>query len=923
MKPNLIALTGLLIILYLLTAGISLSWAKPTTSGQAAAVVQAWRQKDKKPLKSTIGESTRTIQTFRDASGTDIYHVVNLDPQGFAIVPADDLIEPIIAFSSDGTFDPSDTNPLGALISRDLPNRIAHVRGALPNASFKNSGTSSSEQTASKRKWDHLQGITPVLDYGVVSLSDVRVAPFIQSKWNQSTVNGNLCYNRYTPSNYVSGCVATAMSQLMRYHQFPSSSIGTASFPISVAGGTPFNVQLMGGNGSGSAYDWSQMPLVPDTSTGIPQFEAIGRLLHDTGAVVNMDYSATGSGADTFQTADGLKTTYGYSNAVKGWNSNIDIPSTARNTMVNPNLDAGLPVLFAITGSSGGHAVVGDGYGYQSGTMYHHLNMGWGGNSDTWYNLPNIDSSTPFTSVRGVVYNIYTSGTGEIVSGRILDCAGAPASGVTITASPGGISTSTNSNGIYALKGLSSNTSYTIAATKNGFTFTPQSVTTGTSSDGNSTPGNKWGVDFANSPCSSSTLNTTKTGSGTVTSSPIGITCGATCSTSFASPSTITLTAVANPGSAFIGWVGGGCSGNGACTVNLVANSTVNAVFVPVSVVLSEPFTSSPISRGWTVQDTLGGVGRNWAFSSPCYSNLTGGSGNFAIAEASCISGLSNVDSSLFSPNYDLSQYSGVTLSFKTNFKYVENSTGDVDVSNDGGNSWSNVWRKGSGTNNSIYGPATEFIDITSLAAGKVNVKIRFRYYASNLGGWYWEVDDFVLSGTVVTIPTAPTNPYAKAGNLGAQIYFTPPAEAVLSYTYTALYNASQTAPSSSLPITVTGLTNGNSYAFSVKATNASGITGPVSSASSGTIPGVVVNSSDDETGYQLLQDAYIANSSSPQILIASGLTTVGPLEKASGSELTIIGGFGPTFSTITGTSVIGKLTLKAGKTIVQNIKIQ
>ena len=60
--------------------------------------------------------------------------------------------------------------------------------------------------------------------------------------------------------------------------------------------------------------------------------------------------------------------------------------------MVNPNLDAGYPVLFGITGA-GGHAIVCDGYGYNPSTMYHHLNMGWSGNDDAWYNLPTIDTA--------------------------------------------------------------------------------------------------------------------------------------------------------------------------------------------------------------------------------------------------------------------------------------------------------------------------------------------------------------------------------------------------------------------------------------------------------------------------------------------------------------------------------------------------
>src|SRR5207247_6685833 len=69
------------------------------------------------------------------------------------------------------------------------------------------------------------------------------------------------------------------------------------------------------------------------------------------------------------------------------------------------------------------------------------------------------------------------------------------------------------------------------------------------------------------------------TGSGTVTSAPIGINCGATCSASFPSGTGVTLTATTVAGSTFTGWTGGGCSGTGACTVTLSAATTVTATF--------------------------------------------------------------------------------------------------------------------------------------------------------------------------------------------------------------------------------------------------------------------------------------------------------------------------------------------------------
>jgi hypothetical protein len=172
--------------------------------------------------------------------------------------------------------------------------------------------------------------------------------------------------------------------------------------------------------------------------------------------------------------------------------------------------------LLGIRGTAGGHAIVCDGYGYNGSTLYHHLNMGWSGSDNAWYNLPTIDTSwTTFTVQYKVIYNVYKSGTGEIISGRITGAGGVPLSGVTVTATgPGGPYTATtNAKGIYALPKVASSTTYTLTASKAGYNFAsnPRSVTTGTSISTTSPPstpggepnvtastttGNKWGINF-------------------------------------------------------------------------------------------------------------------------------------------------------------------------------------------------------------------------------------------------------------------------------------------------------------------------------------------------------------------------------------------------------------------------------------------
>ena len=242
------------------------------------------------------------------------------------------------------------------------------------------------------------------------------------------------------------------------------------------------------------------MPLIPASGISDAQRQAIGALTHDAGVAVKMNYTASGSGTDTLLTGDALLNTFMYSNAKKGYNSGSNLPTTQRDNMVNPNLDAGFPVLFGITGD-GGHAIDCDGYGYNIGTEYHHLNMGWAGQDDAWYNLPAITTTSyNFTSVYKCVYNIFVTGSGEIVSGRALDQSSNPVSEATVTATRNGGGTytaTTNSRGIYALAKVPSDSMYSVTAAKTGYTFETHSVNTGTSINNSPTTGNLEGSRYS------------------------------------------------------------------------------------------------------------------------------------------------------------------------------------------------------------------------------------------------------------------------------------------------------------------------------------------------------------------------------------------------------------------------------------------
>jgi len=123
MKREIIIFTAVFFLLQL-CSGL---WALPTTAYEAEMAVAGWLKVDPQPLEMTLGRQVRQVQTFTDDYGEPVYYIVYLEPSGFVIVSADDMVEPIIGFADDGSYDPSFENPLGALVTNDLNGRMAAV----------------------------------------------------------------------------------------------------------------------------------------------------------------------------------------------------------------------------------------------------------------------------------------------------------------------------------------------------------------------------------------------------------------------------------------------------------------------------------------------------------------------------------------------------------------------------------------------------------------------------------------------------------------------------------------------------------------------------------------------------------------------------------------------------------------------------
>lgn len=165
---------------------------------------------------------------------------------------------------------------------------------------------------------------------------------------------------------------------------------------------------------------------------------------------------------------------------------------------------------------------------------------------------------------------------------------------------------------------------------------------------------------------------------------------------------------------------------------------------------LYERFEGGALPDGWSIKNYTT-YDDNWRFDDPGNrGNLTGGSGSFAIMDSNFIGAGRSQNIALISPLLNLSSLSTVTLAFDTDFNYHGGETADVDISTNGGSSWSNVWRKTS----AYRGPQHVALNLTSQLAGKNNVKIRFHYYNASNDLW-WQVDNVLLGAELTCIAQA------------------------------------------------------------------------------------------------------------------------------------------------------------------------
>lgn len=320
------------LLVLLLALGYSPLQAKRITQWQAQQQAYSFWGKQM-PQKAKAKSRTATT-----ASPSDAYYVFNNDAGGFVIIAGDDAVTPVLGYTSTGSFD-AENLPDGL---KDLLKSYERQIAALGDNYVAN-------QTATRAAFT-----------GEKLLKT--------AEWNQMAP-----FNKYTPNNYVTGCVATAGAIVMKHHGYPAKGTGSHSYT--------WNGKTWTANFEHD-YDWASMPVKYD-GTNDAAFDGVARLMSDLGVAVEMQYNKDGSGAYIGNLVTALQKYYGYSK-LSHLMAIEDVGAEAWNGRLREEIDANRPVLYAASDpAGGGHAFVIDGYKGESFSV----NWGWGGYCDGFYKI--------------------------------------------------------------------------------------------------------------------------------------------------------------------------------------------------------------------------------------------------------------------------------------------------------------------------------------------------------------------------------------------------------------------------------------------------------------------------------------------------------------------------------------------------------
>ena len=329
------------------------SLAKPRTAEQMKAAAAAVL--NTQTMAKGLNFSAADVTLIDSRSQTVIYG----NAGGYAVVSKDDTFSPILGYSDTAMSD----NPAPAFlwwletINKSMENMLA--KGTEP------------------------QHVQPAPEYRT------SVPELLTTRWGQDTPY-NLQCPEYTVNNvkynYVTGCVATAMAQIMKYHNYPEKGYGKTIYRLNPGDGATLTIEADFGN---TTYDWANMldSYIPGRYND-EQANAVATIMYHCGVSVRMNYAKDGSGAFSYDACTALRTNFLYDKNIKHYSRDF-MPNEEWMNIIYRELNDNCPILYGgVTTANAGHAFVFDGYD-ADGLV--HVNWGWNGESNGYYDVASLN----------------------------------------------------------------------------------------------------------------------------------------------------------------------------------------------------------------------------------------------------------------------------------------------------------------------------------------------------------------------------------------------------------------------------------------------------------------------------------------------------------------------------------------------------
>ncbi|MBQ7530699.1 MAG: C10 family peptidase [Paludibacteraceae bacterium] len=332
------------ILLFVLLHAVSMAAAIRTTD-EALRIAAAFTAPS-----GQLRAPARDAQTGTVVAADSIIIAVNTRG-GYVLVGADDRLPQVLGYSDTGAFDATNVAPA--------------LRYWLQCYAQELGGLSAAETPVSKP-----------------SKSSRAVSPLLTCRWNQSAPYNDLApvYNT-SGSRSATGCVATAMAQVMYYYKYPEHGTGSHAYFWECTNPVGQYATLSADFGA-TTYAWTDMLDSYRSAYTSVQAEAVATLMYHCGVAIDMGYGAS-SGAFTDKVPKALSTYFGYDTRYQRIQK-IMYSADSLNAIVYGELAARRPVIVSGSNDEGGHAFVCDG---SDGNGYFHINWGWGGSNDGYYLL--------------------------------------------------------------------------------------------------------------------------------------------------------------------------------------------------------------------------------------------------------------------------------------------------------------------------------------------------------------------------------------------------------------------------------------------------------------------------------------------------------------------------------------------------------